>query len=182
MIAGEELGIENALRFRNGGASPMQQNRLGLILCLGLMAVGITAVAADDQPIPLDKVPAIVREAAGKAAPGIIWSKATKETEKGKTTYELTGKLADGREISAQVSEQGKLLEVETEINLADVPTVVTSALKTKMPKFKAEEAVTVSRDGKLVGYEFEGKIADGKEIIVFVSSDGKKVEIEDEE
>ena len=58
----------------------------------------------------------------------------------------------------------------------------VQAALRKKMPRFKVSTAFEVREDGKVVGYNFEGKRPrDKEEILVFVSADGKEVEIDDE-
>src|SRR5262249_44232300 len=107
------------------------------------------------------------------------WAEATRETDEGVTTYYVVGKNARGREVEVSVTPEGQLIEVATEVTMAEVPKAVLSGLKTKLPKFKAEYAAEVRRDGKVVEYSFEG--TQGKEEIeVTVSADGKTVEIED--
>jgi uncharacterized protein YpmB len=153
------------------------------------LSVGIAASvcvqargAADEKKIDLAKVPAVVRQAAEKAAPGVKFTAASKETEKGKTTYELEGRNAQDREVTVEVTAAGKVLEVETEIELNEVPKVVSNALKAKMPGFQAIEASTIHKDGKLVWYGFEGKNAKGEELDVLVSPDGKTVKEDDDD
>ncbi len=62
--------------------------------------------------VPLDKVPEVVKEAARKAVPGIVLTAAYKEVERGKTVYELKGKVGD-KKYEIEVTPQGKVLEVE---------------------------------------------------------------------
>jgi len=152
-------------------------------------AFGLTAFAClqargafDEQKIDLAKVPAVVRQAAEKAAPGVKFTQATKETEEGKTTYSLEGKNAQNRDVTVEVTPDGKVLEVETEIEMNEVPKIVSSALKAKMPTFLPVEASTIHKDGKLVWYAFEGKDEKGAELDVLVSPDGKTVKLDDDD
>jgi uncharacterized membrane protein YkoI len=145
----------------------------------GLVAAS-TAAPAGEERIELARVPAVVKAAATKAAPGVTWEKASKETEDGKTSYEVEGKNAAGKAVSVSATEAGKVEEVETEITLADVPAVVTQALKARRPNFDAEEVVSVARDCKIVAYEFEGDEGK-KEYEVSVSADGKDVKATEE-
>ena len=90
-------------------------------------------VARSDE-LDLSKVPDVVKKAAEKASPGSRWESASSET-----TYELEGKDAKGRNVIVEVSEDGDVEDVSTELAIKDVPAVVTSALKAKMPRFKIE-------------------------------------------
>ena len=152
-----------------------------------LMAFGVAALAAGpalahEEKVDLAKVPAPAVAAAKKVAPAVKWTGATKETEEGKVLYELSGKDAAGTSIEVEVTADGKVQAVETEIPLSKVPKVVLDALKAKGKGFKASSAEEVRKDGKLTSYEFDGKDKDGKEVEATVSADGKTVEFEDED
>jgi len=71
---------------------------------------------------------------------------------------------------------------VSTEIPIKEMPEAVVSAFKTKMPKFKVTTAFESRQNGKVVGYSIEGKRPRDKEDIgIFVSPDGKTVEIDED-
>jgi len=127
--------------------------------------------------IAMSKVPAAVKKAAEKAVPGGKWESASSET-----IYELEGKDGKGRAVVVEVTDDGEVNEVSTELPVKEVPEVVLSALKAKMPRFKIETVFESKQDGKVAGYSFEGKRPkDKEEIGVFVSPDGKTIEIDDE-
>lgn len=155
-----------------------------LWLACGLFVlVSVWALASDDeQAIELAQVPAVVRQAAAKAVPGGTFTKASKETEEGKTLYELEGKNAQGREVSVGISADAVLLEVETVIPAAEVPKVVTDALNAKLKGFKASTIERIEKPGKPASYEFHGKRADGKKAEVVISADGRTVDVEDDD
>ncbi len=78
--------------------------------------VAMAAVDADsddgEEKIPLDQVPADVKNAAQAALPGLVLEEAERETEDGTVVYSLEG-TADGEEYEVEVSAAGKVLEVE---------------------------------------------------------------------
>ncbi len=66
----------------------------------------------DEEEIPLDEVPANVKQAAMDAVPGLVLEEAEKETENGIVVYSLEG-TANGKEYEVEVSAAGKVLEIE---------------------------------------------------------------------
>ena len=157
---------------------------LKMVSIAGLAFLGFLIVPArsdeEHQKVDLGSLPAAAKEAADTAVPGAKWEKASKETEKGETVYEIEGDDAQGRDVAVEVTADGKVLQVETEIAMSEVPGVVTDALKAKLPKFKPEEVKSIAKEGKVVSYEFEGDDEKGKEIEVDVDADGQTVKVEE--
>jgi hypothetical protein len=157
-----------------------------IVSITGLALLGLLMVPArsdeERQKVDLGSLPAAVREAADKAVPGAKWEKAFKETEKGKVIYAIKGDDAKGRDVEVEITADGKVLEVETEIAMSEVPEVVINALKAKLPKFKPEEVESVAKEDKVVGYEFKGDDEKDEDIEVYVSADGKTVKVEEDE
>jgi hypothetical protein len=130
--------------------------------------------------IDLAKVPPKVRKAAEKAVSGVKWTSAYKHTDEGEVTFELEGTDAKGRTVTVDIGADGKVGEVATEIAAKEVPKPVTDAVKSFLPGFKASSVFEIREEGKVVGYESEGKRPqDKEEFTVFVSSDGKRIEID---
>ena len=126
--------------------------------------------------VELSSVPQAARKAAEKAVPGGKWQAAFIQT-----IFELEGTDAKGRAVVVDVTDDGEIGEISTEIPLKEVPAVVMTALKAKMPRFTVESATESRQEGKVVGYSLEGKRPrDKEEIAVFVSPDGKTVEIDE--
>lgn len=84
---------------------------LGTLLILVAASLGY-AGGDEEEAIPLDQVPEVVMKAAAAAVPGIVFKSAEREIEHGVTVYELSG-MADGKAYEVEVSEAGKVLEVE---------------------------------------------------------------------
>lgn len=117
---------------------------------------------ATAQKIKAEKVPAAVTTAFAKAYPSakeVGWKK-----EKS-GDYEV-GFEQGKEEMSVVYNSQGKMLEVETEMAVKDLPAAVQTALKGK----KIKEAAKIVKDGKTY-YEAE---AGGKDLMF--TADGKMV------
>jgi hypothetical protein len=134
-------------------------------------------VRADEEKVPLDKVPKAVLEAAKKRFPKAEVVGASKETEKDKTVYEVELKEA-GKTIDVTLTPEGVITTIEQQIDAKDLPKAVAEALDKKYPKatYKIVEAVYGVKGGKesLDFYEVLLVTAEKKEIEVQILPDGK--------
>jgi len=95
----------------------VSSNRLGILLIvLAALTLGaFIAVAGDgERRIELSEVPDKVMEAAKQAVEGILLTAAEVEIERGVTIYELLG-TAHGKRYEIEVTEDGRVIEVESE-------------------------------------------------------------------
>ncbi len=98
---------------------------------------------------------------------------------KAELTYELDGKGGKGHDVTVTLTSEGKLIDVKREVELKAVPKVVMDALDKKFPRFKPAIAHSVSEGEGISGYLFVGDFRkEMKEMLVFVSADGKEVEM----
>lgn len=131
-------------------------------------------MSARDEKIGDMEVPSVVKEAADKAVPGAKWESAD-------VTYQLEGKDGKGRTVTIELESDGDVVEIETEISEREVPSAVMKALKAKYPKFSIATILELKHEGKVSGYQFEGKRPSGKEeVTILVSADGKSVDLSD--
>lgn len=134
-------------------------------------------VRADEEKVPLEKVPKAVLEAAKKRFLKAEVVGASKETEKDKTVYEVELKQ-DGKTIDVTLTPEGVITTIEQQIDAKDLPKPVAESLEKKYPKatYKIVEAVYAVKDGKesLDFYEALLVTAEKKEIEVQVLPDGK--------
>lgn len=139
-------------------------------------------LSADEEKVPLDKLPRGVVDAVKKRFPNAEIKEASRETEDGKTEYEVA--LKDGgKAVELSFSADGVLLEIEREVAMADVPKAVRAAVEAKYPKAmwkEVEEEIAV-KDGKElpVVYEVELVTADSKAVEVKVAANGEVLEEE---
>jgi hypothetical protein len=157
------------------------------------MAVMIVAVAsfgglitrawANEEKVPLDKLPKAVVEAVKKRFSDAELVSAEKETEDGKTVYEVAIKNK-GQSIEVTLTTDGTIIEIEKQIESKDLPKTVADALAQKYPKatFKMIEEVIKVKDGKETSAYFEVLLvtAEKKKLEVSVTAEGKLTKEED--
>jgi len=150
-------------------------------LCFVVTVFGIAR--ADEEKLPLDKVPKAIKATIAKRFPKADLVGASKETENGKTEFEVS--IKDGAaKIDATFDAEGNLLVFEKEIASKDLPKAVRDAIEVKYPKstIKLAEEVVKVKDGKekLEFYEAIVDTADKKSFELQVASDGKIIKTED--
>jgi hypothetical protein len=137
-----------------------------------LVAAGAWAGGDGEKSIPLDKVPKKVLAAVNAKYPNAKIRGAAKETDKDKVVYEIaiTNKK---QKIDVSLTPAGKIVSIEAEIAMKEVPKSVAKALKGKYPKATVKMVEKVTRDKK-VTYEFQIVTADEQRLEVTFSSGGK--------
>lgn len=149
------------------------------LTCLALAAVSgtlfVAGLQAEEKKVPLDKLPKVVTDAVKKMFPKAELIEAASEEQDGKIEYEVTIK-EKGKNIDVTVQADGTIETLEKEIDLKDLPKVVTDTLKKMYPKAVAEsaEAVYEIEDGKEELDFYEVVLKDGdKEIEARINADG---------
>jgi len=138
-----------------------------------VLAVFVSFAGADEEKVPLDKVPAKVLDAVKTKFPRAELVKASKEKENNETIYEVAIKN-EGQNIDVSLKEDGTIIEVEKEIKAEDLPKVVADALKEKYGKVAYKKAEEVIKKDKLEYYEVLFETAENKRFEVEVSPEGK--------
>ena len=132
---------------------------------------------ADEEKIPLDKVPAKVLKVVKDKFPKAAITGSVKEVEAGKTTYEIS--LKDGEHtIDVSLKDDGTILVIEKGIAVKDLPKAVSEAVKAKYPKGKvttAEELTT----GVIITYEVVVELDGKKPFEIVLDPKGKILEDE---
>jgi len=151
------------------------------------VALVVAGGRADEEKVPLDKLPIPVSEAVKKRFPKAELVEAAKETskdgDKEKVEYEVTVKDG-GTKIDVMLTPDGKITLIEKEIAAKDLPKAVTEALDAKYPKatLKVVEEVIKVTDGKeaLDFYEVLLVTAEKKTFEVKLTAEGKITETEE--
>jgi hypothetical protein len=174
-----------------------RRTMLRVSVATGLTTLGVVGntLARADKDVELSEVPEGVRKAADKAVPGVTWAYATKDKDEDEEIYDVGGVDEKERHIEVEITADGKVRKVQKDIDLKDVPKVVTSALKDKQPKFKPESVAELYFMEKLVAYQFDGKREgkqpkgkakkkakdkeDAEEVSVLVTADGTRVVVD---
>jgi hypothetical protein len=115
-----------------------------------------------------------------KPLAGAKWTRAAEKTGEDETTLEAIGTDAKGHELTVTVTGDGRA-KVRTELELGDVPSVVSEALKAKLPMYRPHSVASVAEQGA-VTYVFQGEEKEDEETEVSISADGKTVTIGDDD
>ncbi|MFO0800503.1 MAG: PepSY-like domain-containing protein [Gemmataceae bacterium] len=152
-------------------------SKFACVIALGVGLLAVVGVRADEEKVPLDKLPKAVKEAVEKRFPKVDMKEASKEKDGDKVVYEVTLKK-DGKAIDVTVTEAGAITLIEQEIEFKDLPKAVAKTFEEKYPKAKYEivESVTKVADGKETLDYYEAKLVDEnkKKWEVEVLPDGK--------
>jgi Putative beta-lactamase-inhibitor-like, PepSY-like len=145
-----------------------------------LVVIGTSKVRAQEEAVPLDKIPKAVMDALLAKFPKAKIDKCTKAKEGGDIVYDIEFKQ-EGRKCEADIKENGTYINYEVAIEAKDLPKAVKEAIDKRYPKatFKEimEEKEVMGKNEKLSAYEVVLETADKKEVEVRVSPDGKILE-----
>src|SRR4051812_33723676 len=142
-----------------------------LMLAVFGLGLSVTASRADEEKVPLDKVPPPVLKAFKAKFPEAKIKAAIKEVEDGKTVYEIES-TSNGLTIDAVLKPDGEFVNYEKEIKADDLPAAAASAVKAKYPKAKVKRIEEVTEGDKHF-YELVVE-AGGKDVEVSVDKKGK--------
>jgi|SRR5579884_1646238 len=148
------------------------------MLAGALLLVSALAVCADEEKVPLDKLPKAVADAVKAKFPDAEMVSASKEKEDGKLLFEVAIKNK-GQKIDVTVTPEGKIVEIEKEIAARDLPKVVADALDKKYPKATIKKVEEIIKEDKLVKYEALIVTDDKKTLEVSFDPSGKFLEEE---
>lgn len=134
-----------------------------IITTIGVLLWASTA-QADEENIPIDKLPKAVVDAVKAKYADAKLVGAEKETKGDKTFYEVVIKNKD-QTIELVLTPEGKIVEIEQPIAPKDLPKAVTDAIEKKYPKatVKSVEEIT-KEDKKTYGVLLENELMIGKE------------------
>ena len=154
------------------------------LLTAALAAGGLVAgVRADEEKVPLDKLPQAVAAAVKNRFPDAELKGASKEEEKGQTIYEVAIRHK-GQSMDISLTPTGTITEIEKSIEAKAMPRAVKAALTRKYPQAtyqKIEEVIKVKgRTEKLEYYEVVLTTAGKKKLEVAVTPEGKLTGEED--
>ncbi len=137
-----------------------------------VVATGVM-VRAEEEKVPLDKLPVAVAKAINAKYPKAKMVSAEAGDEDGKKQFEV--EIKDGeQDLEITVSPDGKILVVERVVPVKDLPKVVEDALEAKYPKATIKKVEEVSKEDKVASYEITIVTADKKEVEAEFDVQGK--------
>ncbi|PQA85738.1 PepSY-like domain-containing protein [Hyphococcus luteus] len=148
---------------------------------ISTLAFCAPAFAQDGTEIAMEDVPDLVLDTAMNTAPGVDFDRVSIEVENGVAIYEFEAKDHNGCHIEIDVTEDGRLEEIEMEVSMEDVPEAVATTLQREAPGFRADYIELSVRDGGGVYvYEFEGDV-DGAAVDIEIAENGELLVLSDD-
>ena len=136
-----------------------------------LSTIAAASIFAAEKKIRVSDLPAAVQSAMKQQIHGATIVGASSERENGKITYEVeTRKHGRGRDLT--FDSNGSLLEVEQQINIADVPEAARQAIQRRAAGGAIRKVEAVTR-GSNTSYEADVETKSGGNAEISVNADG---------
>jgi inner membrane protein involved in colicin E2 resistance len=144
------------------------------VVTVGLLAaVGV----AQEKKIKRSDLPAPVEKTVGEVSQGATIKEFSKETENGKTTYEVA-MVVNGHAKDVEIDPNGTVVEIEEEVVMSALSAEVKDGLTAKAAGTKIRKVESITKQGKIVAYEAQVE-KDGKKSIQ-VGPNGKPLDHEE--
>jgi hypothetical protein len=138
-----------------------------------LTVVAISGLAgAAAKSLQVKDLPAAVQKTVQDTLKGGEIKNISKEVEKGVTQYEVETML-NGKHRDFNVDAKGKLVVVEEEVDMANIPATAKAAIEKKMAGGKLKMVETVDKGDGVMLYEASYTSKAGKNAAVLVKADG---------
>jgi hypothetical protein len=147
-----------------------------------LLSLATASFAQQPKPITLNDVPPHVMATALALANAIKFEKVQLDYDDGTAKYEFVGKLPNGKAFEVDVYTDGRVEEVEEEIDMNSVPPAVRATLNRFFPNLQPAKVEKSTRANLGVWYEFDAKDPRAGEIDIEISADGKRILIQDDD
>jgi hypothetical protein len=149
---------------------------------VGLVAVlaFVLGTRADEEKVPLDKLPKVVVDAVKAKFPGAELVSASKEKEGDGFVFEVAIKNK-GQDVDVTLKPDGTIIEIEETIAARDLPKAVAEALDKKYPRADVKKYEKITKGDKLdqIFYEMLLVTAEKKTVEAVFDPTGKLVKEE---
>ena len=120
----------------------------------GVFCIGIGTVCyAAEKPVPRAELPAAVQKTADAQSKGAVVNRYVKDNEDGQLEYEVE-MTVNGHSKDVAIAPDGRLLEVEEQVEVNQLPPAVRQGLKDRAGKGTITKIESITKKGKIVAYE----------------------------
>lgn len=119
----------------------------------GLLLSGAMAAGAQEKRIARSELPPAVAATVDRETKGATIKGFTTEREHGRTMYEVET-VVSGRTRDIEIAQDGRVNEIEEEVDIASLPAKVQQALNAKAAGGKVMKVESLTKNGRLVAYE----------------------------
>ncbi len=144
------------------------------LVSLYLAAAGYAA----EKKIPRSDLPPAVQKTAQEEAKGAAVRGYTEDKENGQLEYEVE-MTVNGHSRDVTIGPDGRVLEVEEQVEMAALSTSVQDGLNAKAGKGKITKIESITKHGKIVAYEAQVTTM-GKHSEIQVDPDGRRLNHEE--
>jgi hypothetical protein len=127
--------------------------RLPISLLFSFTFGAIAAANAAEKHISRGQLPEAVRKEAEEQAKGATVRGYTMDTKNGHLEYEVE-MISNGHSKEVTISPDGRLIEIEEEVDLNSLPSEVISALRNKAGRGDVSKVESITKNGVIVAYE----------------------------
>lgn len=142
-------------------------------LCLAAALVAVVNTSIAEEQVKKADLPTVVQKAADAQSAGASVVGYIKDKKHGHVEYEVQLMVGDHTK-DVTIDPQGKVLEVEEQVAAEDLPANVFHGLSAQAGKGKITKIGSLTRNGKIVGYE--AQVTGGKHAEIQVGPDGQKL------
>lgn len=155
-------------------------NKRILTLCSAALLISVSALTKGDEgekAVKMKDLPSAVQKTVREQSKGAIIRGLSKETEDGKTVYEVEMNFK-GHTKDVLISAEGDVLEVEEAVALASLPAPVREGIKKEAGSTRIIKIESLTKGGSLSAYEVHTRT--GKKQAEFqVGTDGRLIKKE---
>jgi hypothetical protein len=144
------------------------------IFCVGLLCLVHISAQADEKPAKMKNLPKAVQQTVEEQSKGATILGLSKETEGGKTYYEVELKV-NGHHKDVLIDSTGAVVESEEEVALDSLSPAVKTGIEKQVGKGKIVMVESITRNGSVVAYEAHIKTR-WKTKEIKVSTDGELI------
>ena len=120
----------------------------------GICCIAFSSLAyAAEKPISRTELPPAVQKTADEQSKGATIKRFVKDNEDGQLEYEME-MVVNGHSKDVSIAPDGRLLEVEEQVELRQLPPAVQDGLQNKAGKGAITKVESITKNGKVVAYE----------------------------
>lgn len=145
-----------------------------LVTAAAVVSLYLTTAHAAEKKLSRSQLPEAVRKTADQQSAGATVRDYTSDTEGGRLEYEVE-MTVNGHSKDVAIAPDGRLLEVEEQVQFDALPAGVQAGLKAKARRGTIEKVESITKRGRIVAYEAQVMTA-GKHSEIQVGPAGKSL------
>ena len=151
--------------------------RTSFVALLMIALISAVSSPAAEKRVSRSQLPQPVRNTADEQSKGATVREYTTEVENGQREYEVE-MIFEGHSKDVTIAQDGRLLEIEEQASINELPAQVISALHRKAGPGEITKVESITKNGTIVAYEAQVRTA-GKHSEIQVGPNGRDLKHE---